>query len=299
MPASPQEECFMIHTIENEYLTVSASERGAELQSVVYGGTEYLWQGNPEYWSGRAPVLFPIVGKLKGGAMLYDGNKYVMKNHGVCMDAEFALHEKTRESITFRLCDNILTKQVYPYDFELLVTYKLSGQTLTTHLQVTNRYKNPMFFSIGGHPAFNCPLSEGESFEDYEIELNEKETQGTRMLDQDGLVTGKTMPFFNDTSTIPLDYRHYRELGTLVFKNLNSNAATLRSKKSGKAVTVGFPDFQYFAVWTLPGAPFICLEPWQGICDSSFYNGNFRGKTGTIELAPDAVYTCEFTITPA
>jgi len=288
----------MLHTIQNEFLTVTASDYGAELQSIVYEGTEYLWQGNSEFWTGRAPILFPIVGKLKGGAMLYDARKFVMKNHGVCRDIDFKMTNKTEDSVSFFLCDNKLTKEVYPFDFELLVTYKLDGRTLSTQLQVTNKYASPIFFSIGGHPAFNCPLNPGETFEDYEIVLDKEEIQGTRLFDQDGVICNKTMPFFNHSSIIPMDYTHYQKLGTLVFKNLNSTQATLRSKKTGIGVTVGFPDFQYFAVWTKSKAPFICLEPWQGVCDSSFYNSNFSGKTGTIELAPNEKYSCEFTITP-
>jgi len=230
--------------------------------------------------------------------MLYDGNKYIMKNHGICRGAAFNMVSKTEDSSTFSLCDNVVTKEVYPFDFELLVTYKLTGSSLATQLQVTNKYANTIFFSIGGHPAFNCPINSGESFEDYEITLEKEETQGTRLLNQDGIICNKTMPFFNHTNVIPMDYAHYQEFGTLIFKNLNSNTATLKSKKSGIGVTLGFPNFQYFAVWTLPNAPFVCLEPWQGICDSSFYSGNFSGKTGTIELPPNTAYNCEFTITP-
>ena len=288
----------MNHTIQNEFLTVTASELGAELQSIIFDGTQYLWQGNPEFWTGRAPILFPIVGKLRGGAMLYDGNKYIMKNHGICRDAVFNMIKKTDDSITFSLCDNIVTKEVYPFDFELFVTYKLVESTLATQLQVTNKYSNTIYFSIGGHPAFNCPLNPGENFEDYEIILDKEETQGTRLLNQDGIICNKTMPFFNHTKVIPMDYEHYQKLGTLIFKNLNSNTATLKSKKTGIGVTLGFPNFQYFAVWTKQNAPFICLEPWQGICDSSFYSGNFNGKTGTIELSPNTTHSCEFTITP-
>ena len=288
----------MLHTIKNEFLTVIASDYGAELQSIMYDGTEYLWQGDPAFWGGRAPILFPIVGKLKGGAMLYDDRKFVMKNHGVCRDIEFKMIEKTDDSVSFFLCDNKLTKEVYPFDFELVVTYKIVGCTLTTQLKVTNKYAAPIFFSIGGHPAFNCPLVSGEVFEDYEIVLNKEEIQGTRLFDQDGVICNKTAPFFNHSREIPMDYTHYRQFGTLVFKNLNSTEATLISKKSGVGVKLGFDGFQYFAVWTKPDAPFICLEPWHGICDSSFYTSNFSGKTGTIELAPNNEFNCEFTITP-
>ena len=288
----------MTYTIQNEFLTVTANDKGAELDSIKSGEVEYLWHGNPEIWKYKAPILFPIVGKLKGGAMLYDGNKYIMKNHGICKESIFTLVEHTADSVTFSLTSSEELKHLYPFDFELIVTHKLTGKTLATNLKVTNKSAVEIFFSIGGHPTFNCPLDPNETFEDYEIILNEKETQGTRLLSQDGLISNKTMPFFNETSTIPLDYTHYQKLGILVFKNLHSTEAVLRSKKSDISVSLGFSGFQYFAVWTKSKAPFIALEPWHGICDSSFYNGNFRGKTGTIQLPPNEVYNCGFTITP-
>jgi len=289
----------MIHTIKNEFLTVQVSELGAELSSIVCAGREYLWQGNPIFWAGRAPILFPVVGKLKGGALIYGQDKYIVPNHGIVRGSMFSLIEKTDDAITLSLSDNDETKMVYPHDFELRVTYTLSGHSLHTGLQVTNRSDVEIHFSIGGHPAFNCPLDPGESFEDYEIVLNEKETAGVRLLNQDGLVSDKTAPFFNDSSKIIMDYSYFYRYGTLVFKKLNSNVATLRSRKSGLAVSLDFTGFQYFAVWTKPGAPFVSIQPWQGICDSSFYSGNFRGKTGTIKLAPEEASSFGFTITPA
>ena len=288
----------MIHTIQNEHITATASEIGAQLQSIIYDNNEYLWQADPAYWAYSAPILFPIVGKLKGGALLTDTGKYIIENHGICRGRTFKLSEKTDSSVIFSLKSGEETKKVYPYDFELLVTYKLVGKSLITKLDVRNDCVNDLFFSIGGHPAFNCPLVSGETFEDYEIKLNKKEIVGNRIITQDGMISGKTSPFFNDSDIISMDYEHFRKHGTLIFKNLNSTEATLRSKKSGKGVTLGFEGFQYFAVWAKPGAPFVCLEPWQGICDSSFYSGNFQGKTGTIEIAPDEVFSCEFSISP-
>jgi galactose mutarotase-like enzyme len=188
---------------------------------------------------------------------------------------------------------------VYPFEFELIVTYRLSERSVFTGLQVMNRSAEDMFFSIGGHPAFNCPIFGDDAFEDYEIVLNEEETTGNRLLTPDGLVSDKTAPFFNNSSIIPLDYAVFKRHGTLVFKNLNSTMATLRSRKTGAGVTLDFTGFQYFAVWTKPDAPFVCLEPWLGLCDSSFYSGNFRGKTGNIQLAAGAYHSCGFTITPS
>jgi len=189
---------------------------------------------------------------------------------------------------------------MYPFEFELLATYKLSGRSLSNEFRVINKSGKKMNFAIGGHPAFNCPLFEGEAFEDYEIIFNKKETIGTNIIDLDdgGSVSDALEPFLVDSDRFTLDYGLMRKYETLVFSSLKSNVATLRSRKTGAGVTVDFSGFEYFGVWTPPGAPFICLEPWQGIDAKPFVKGQLRDKTGYVELAPNSEHSCCFTITP-
>jgi galactose mutarotase-like enzyme len=153
-----------------------------------------------------------------------------------------------------------------------------------------------MYFSIGGHPAFNCPLFKGEAFEDYDIVFSEKENVGTHIITEEGLVSDKMAPFLSESSTIPLDYDIFRKYQTLVFSKMKSSTVTLRSHKTGLGVTVDFSGFSYFGIWTPPDAPFICLEPWQGVDDSPVAVGDLRDKTGTVRLAAGEEYTCGFTI---
>lgn len=285
--------------IQNSILTITASDDGAELRSVLYNGTELLWQGDPTWWTGRAPILFPIVGKLFEGSYMHDGRRYTMPSHGFARRSKFALISQTEHAMTFSLCANDDTRSVYPFEFELLVTYKLSGRSLYTKFAVKNQSAGePMFFSIGGHPAFNCPPGTDETFEDYEIVFNEHETAGHHLINEDDLVSNETGPFFNDTNILSLDYELFQKTETLVFSGLKSTAATLRSRKTGAGVTMDFSGFPFFAVWTKPGAPFVCLEPWQGVDDCPGFAGNLCDKTGIMKLAPKAEHTCGFSITP-
>jgi len=293
----------MLYTIQNEFLSVSADDHGAELHSVICEGKEFLWQGDPQWWAGHAPILFPFVGKLKDGIYKHDGKQYTwQQNHGFARRNKFTCTENSKDAVTFSLRDNESTRNIYPFEFELLVTYKLMGPSLHTGLKVTNKSNVDMYFSIGGHPAFNCPLIQGETrienLEDYEIVFNENETAGIHLITNEGLTTDETTPFFNNSNQIPLNKELFEKYQTLVFSNLKSTAATLRSRRTGAGVTLGFSGFPYFGIWQPPGAPFVCLEPWQGIDDSPASTGNLRDKKGIMSLASKAEHSCVFTLTP-
>jgi len=288
----------MLHTIKNEYISITVSELGAELNSIILAGKELIWQGDARWWTGHAPILFPVVGALEDGSYMHDGSVYSLNNHGFARRSLFTLVKKTERMIVFSLCDSNDTRNVYPFEFELVVRYKLSSRSVYTSYQVMNKSSKEMFFSIGGHPAFNCPLYQGEIFEDYEIIFNDYETAGNHVISENGLVSNEKMPFFNNTNKIPLDYELFNKHETLVFSNLNSTAATLRSCRTGKGVTMDFTGFPYFAIWTKPGAPFVCLEPWHGVDDSPISTGVLRDKTGIVRLSRNAEFSCGFTITP-
>lgn len=288
----------MPYTIQNEFLSVSADDQGAELQSVICGGAEFLWQGDPKWWSGRSPILFPFVGRLKGDLYLHDGKRYTLPlNHGFARLNRFTPAGNGEDAVAFLLCGSEETRSLYPFEFELFVTYKLSGRSLHTGFKVANKSDADIYFSIGGHPAFNCPLFQDETFEDYEIVFNENETAGTHPVTREGLVSHETEPFFDNSNQIPLHFELFRKRQTLVFSNLKSTTATLRSRKTGAGVTLDFTGFPYFAVWQPPGAPFVCLEPWQGVDDSPVSTGNLRDKAGIIRLAAKSEHACGYTLT--
>jgi len=288
----------MLYTVQNDSLSVTANDHGAELSSLMFNDTEFLWCGDQKWWPGRAPILFPIVGNLCGDSYTHNSRKYTMGNHGFARRSVFGLADKTNSAITFSLRADDDTRAVYPFEFELLVTYAVDGGCLHTNFEVNNRSDKDMFFSIGGHPAFNCPLFPDEYFDDYEIVFNLLESAGNHIVDQDGFVSDETTPFFNNSDTLSLNYDLFQKHETLVFSGLNSSVATLRSRKTGAGIIMDFSDFPIFAIWTKPGAPFICMEPCQGINDAPEFTGDLCDKRGIVKLAPGADYNRGYSISP-
>ena len=163
----------MNHTIQNEHLTVTAAARGAELQSILGAdGTEYLWQGDPRYWSDRALNIFPCVARLTNGSYYLDGQLYHMDIHGIAPYRDFRLVENTGDRMTLELAADEETLQSYPRRFVFRVTYALQGGTLAVTYEVENRDERTMYFGLGGHPGFRVPLAEGASFEDYRLRFS-------------------------------------------------------------------------------------------------------------------------------
>jgi len=288
----------MLYTIQNDVLSVSANDYGAELSSILYNGSEYIWSGSAEWWAGRAPVLFPIVGNLRGGVYTHNSQKYSMTNHGFARRSQFELAEKTDTSVAFSLHNNEDTLAVYPFEFELQVSFALEDSSVVTKYRVINQSQADMFFSFGGHPAFNCPLIPDESFEDYEIVFDCPETVGTQIVDGDGLVSDEAEPFLNNTNTISLNHDLFTRYQTLVFTGLKSNTATMRSRKTGAGVVMDFSGFPIFSVWTKPGAPFLCLEPCQGINDAPDFTGDLCDKKEIVKLAAAQSFESSYSITP-
>jgi galactose mutarotase-like enzyme len=164
----------MIYTINNDYLKVALSSKGAELQSIKANGCEYLWQGDPDFWSGRAPIMFPICGRFFGGKYTYLGKEYEMGSHGFARHSEFELASQGECHITLVLRANDQTKACYPFDFEFFVTFKLVGKEIKVEYKVVNTDTKEIIFALGGHPAFNVPLEKGLKFEDYQVEFEKR-----------------------------------------------------------------------------------------------------------------------------
>ena len=159
----------MDYQLKNNFLTVTLSDQGAEIQSVkdVNSGREYIWQADPKIWGRHAPVLFPVVGRLKDDQYTYDGKTYHMGQHGFARDSKFTVEEQDDKHIVFLLTSNEDTKKMYPFDFELRVTYSLVNNLLSEHFTVTNTDTKEMIFGIGGHPGFNLPTDNGLTKNDY------------------------------------------------------------------------------------------------------------------------------------
>lgn len=261
----------MIYTLSDAYLSVSVQKKGIELCSVISQetGTEYIWQADPDIWGSHAPVLFPIIGALKNGSFILDGDSYSLPKHGIVRHSnKVRLTDQTDTSLLFTLTWNDESLKDYPFKFEFQTRYSLSGATVSVDHKVINHGDEPMYFSLGGHPAFNCPVFEGEAYSDYFLEFEHNESASTWLLNSDGLVTSNHLPILSDSNKLSL-HKHLFDDDALIFKNLKSRKVSLVSSKTGQILTMNYDGFPYLGIWAKPGAPFVCIEPWQGIADEA------------------------------
>ena len=255
----------MIFHIQNQFLKVSVSDKGAELMSILGSdGTEYLWQGDPAYWGDRAPNIFPYVARLTNGCYTYGGKTYQLPIHGFAPTAMYTVTEHTDTSVTFTLKDTPEFYEMYPFRFRFSIRYALDGQNLHVHLKVENRDEKAMYFGLGGHPGINVPLEPGLKFEDYFLQFP---PCGLRRVEftEACFITGKEDPFPLEDHRLPLRHDMFDQ-DAIVLKGVPGEV-TLRSDKGTKAVTLTAPDLGVFGFWHWPqtDAPYICLEPWSSL----------------------------------
>jgi galactose mutarotase-like enzyme len=284
----------MAYTIENDHLKIEVASAGAELKSIVKkkNRAQYIWNGSAEWWPRSAPVLFPIVGKLNNNAYQYQGKTYSLPQHGFARDQEFVVRSATNESIALRLTAQEDLMLQYPFPFTLTITYSLNESDLHISYEVANTGKSLQYFSIGAHPGF--ALAPGETLNDYYLEFEHAET-ASRYLLENGLFTGVTEPVLNNTNRLDIDEKLFLK-DAIVFKNMKSTAVSLKSRKSAHALTYSFEGFPYFGIWSKPGAPFLCLEPWCGLADPVGFQGDLSIKEGITRLEPGAVWVRNTTI---
>ena len=278
-------------TIKNEYLTASFNEIGAELKSLNLDGKEYIWCGNADFWAMSSPLLFPICGGLKKDKYVLNGKEYTLEKHGYARFKTFEIESKTDSSIVFLHKSDDETKKKYPFDYELRVIYTLINKTLKVDYFVVNKTDNTMYFSIGSHEGYYTP----EGIEDYDVIFPQNETLNAYVL-YGNLLSNQQIPIIKDSNVLPL-YDKYFTVDALVFKDLKSRSATLRNRKTGKALRIDFPDDKYFLLWHKQNAPYICLEPWAGIQDIVDSSFDIAEKEGIISLEADAEYNHTHSIT--
>lgn len=276
----------MNYTIENSAIRVEISDLGAELMSLVgkKTGFEYLWQGDAEYWGSRASILFPICGRLTEGKYTYRGKTYEMMLHGFARKQVFAVAEQSPTAITFELRQSEASLAMYPFDFIFRVTYSLDGASVRTKLEVTNPGEELLPFSVGGHPGFNIPFVEGESFEDYYMEFKCEKPTESLVMSPTCYYTGKNEPFALREGRF-LDLKHSLFDNDAIFLEKMCNHVSLKSKKNDRAVTVYFEDMTHLGFWHKPHteAPFVCIEPWHGV-------PAYDGKVDDLETKNEMMY---------
>lgn len=284
----------MEYQIKNGKICVTISDMGAEIQSVRFKETEYLWNGDEHYWSERAPILFPFVGRLTDGEYLLNGKQYEMGIHGFARILPYTVVDKTEESITFELHDDEMTYRVYPYRFILRVVYELKDNKICIAYHVINLSDDTMYFGIGGHPGFCLPFDEGLKFDDYYLEFTGSCFPQKIGLTETGFLSGEDEPF-------SLEHDKFLKLSYGIFENTillrhMSDKVTLKSDKGERKVTLSYPAFPYLGLWHAPGAPYLCIEPWASLPSRQDIVEEFRYKSDLIRLGEGEEYTNKWSI---
>lgn len=281
--------------LENERYVMTFCTKGGEMESFLdkETGIQYLYQGDTEFWSGKNPGLFPIIGNTYNGTYEIDGKTYAMKNHGLIRYADLQCVEQAKDHITFELHDDEGTRAQYPFSFCYRVNYHLEANKCTITYEITNTGHKEMPFTFGLHPAFRCPLSDGEKFEDYHLIFSNPENVKQLLFDPD-----KQKPVQKKSVTIQdiaLRYSWITDVTTVVYEKCRSAYLTLKGKEHG--VKVAIAGYPYLALWTpKEGAPFICIEPWYGHADYTEVKEDFYHREGTMILSPNKCFTTSYTI---
>ena len=284
--------------IGNDKITIQVDSMGAELKSLkeVASDREYMWNGDPQYWKRTSPVLFPLVGGVKDGVYRVDGREYPMGQHGFARDMEFQLKSQVAHEIWFVLEANGDTLDKYPYPFMLEIGYELVDATVIVKWRVHNPEKERMYFSIGGHPAFLCPIEEGTKQSDYGLRFDTEDEVVSSCL-ENGLISGRqvTYKLHNGTYSITEDLF---DGDALVIEHDQAHSVALVAPDGRAYLTVDF-DAPLFGIWSPPkkNAPFICIEPWYGRCDRADYTGEWKEREWMQSLDADGTFAAEYKIT--
>ena len=272
----------MEYVLKNEELEVHFQSFGGALSSIRdKDGVEFLWQGDKQYWSGQAPVLFPICGSIRGDqAVTESGKKLAMPRHGIVRKKEFDCVKQTENAITFAIESNEEMLEKYPYPFRLEITYTLEGKTIQTKYQIENKGSEEMPFQIGGHPGFNCPLMDGENYDDYKIEFAQnEECDVPTPVTETGLIdVAKRTPFLKNQKELSLSHELFA-VDAVILDQLKSRSVKLTSKNHNKGIQLDFADFPYLILWsTANNGPFVAMEPWVGLSTCSDESDIFEEK---------------------
>ncbi|EMO0986507.1 aldose 1-epimerase family protein [Listeria monocytogenes] len=285
--------------LENEVLLVEMKTAGAELTRIFHKdtGLEYLWNADSKFWGRHSPVLFPTVGRLVDDTYLVDGKQYHLGQHGFARDRDFQVIEQTENTVRFELDADEDSLAIYPYKFKLSIIYTIEKNTVAVSYEVENTDNKRIYFSIGAHPAFHLPLTDGTTFEDYYLDFGTEENLETLCL-EGPYRSGEIKKIVDEPARyLPLSYDLFKN-DALIFEALKQKEMTIKSDKTSHFVKVSFPEFPFVGVWTAkPGTPFLCIEPWYGIADGAGESVELRDKAGIEHLEPEAVFASEYEIT--
>jgi galactose mutarotase-like enzyme len=259
----------MLYTLENHNFIGLIESVGAEVRSLKKKETkeEYIWQINNTIWGSSAPVLFPSIGNIKSNKITYRVEEFAMPKHGIVRNNKhLSIHQISASKCAFTLMSSQLTKEQYPFDFSFTIIYELSSKGLQMTYEIVNKDEVPMFFSCGGHTAYACPLDKNTKLSDYIIEFPNTISLHSLTLGGSGLLTNQLRAFELQQNQLELSDTIFNE-DALVFANINFKWVRLRKKNQAKGIKVVFKDYPHLALWSKPGADYVCIEPWLGLPD--------------------------------
>lgn len=285
--------------ISNAALTLELATRGGELRSIrSRNGDEWLWQGNPTWWSGRSPLLFPVVGKNPGDQVSIAGTHYPMPAHGVARISEFRLAETTAGSARFVLEATDETRQSYPFEFRLDVTYTLDDHTIRIEAKVQNRDPLPMPMQFGFHPGFAWPLP-GSEGQPHAVTLANHGEPALYRLDAGKQLRHTPHPSPFKAGHLLPHPSQYEDDAMIFVEGAGNHVAFFAD--GGARIDMRTENLPNFALWQKPGAPYLCLEPWHGTAPWSDQGDALEQRNGALELPPGetASFRMDITITAA
>ena len=289
----------MDYTIKNSILQVTIASKGAEVQSVksLHSGYEYIWQADPAVWNRHAPILFPIVGRLKNDEYTYQGKTYHLNQHGFARDQEFKVEQQTDESITLLLTDNEETRKVYPFKFELRVNYNLLNNLLEENFSVVNKSDGEMIFGIGGHPGFNIPTTSELTKEDFYFSTKPSRAR-VRIPLKGAYLDWQNRSLASTNSLIALSDHLFKDDALIFQLRGHENRVSLRTDANNFHVNVWLRDAPFVGVWSQypKTADYVCIEPWWGIADRSDTNQKLEEKYGMNHLPAGETFTAGFSM---
>lgn len=271
-------------TIQNTKLKATFNELGAELTSLINleNGKEIMWNGNPDFWGGISPVLFPTVGALKNEQYIFEGKTYELPRHGFARRRTFDVKNSSENEVLFELKSDSDSLKIYPFEFSLEIKYSLIENNLTVSYHVKNLSEKEMYFSLGTHPGFAIDTENGLNYNDYEIAFSDDDKLEIHPL-IDNLISNETQTVELKNKKLPLSYELFSK-DALVMTTMKSKELILRNNKNSHKVIFSYYNFPYFGIWAAKNADFVCLEPWQGIADLENHNQELTEKFGILKL---------------
>lgn len=273
-------------------LKIEVANRGAELTSIKFNNKEMLHNGE-KFWDRQSPILFPTVGRLRENTTIINNKEYEIPQHGFAKDMEFELVKETENEKVYMTKSNKDTLKMYPFKFELYISYIIDKDTLTIKYKVINKDEKEMLFGIGGHPGFKLDLEQ----EEYYFELNKKEDEPEFMEVEGNYISNNPAKnILKDSKIINIEKDSFIN-DAIMIKKLKSNIITLKQKKDDKKILeFDFKGFPILAIWSIPNAAFICIEPWFNYADKIKETGYFKDKEGIKTLQSDEDFDCKFSV---